>query len=287
MNAEFEEKEYENALIHQLMMESHNMWSPGQVFEGNFGIDAALEVLRPDFWTIIGYSDYPNGAILSNYNFGYVWKKINKKKKLPNFSLNLFLQVKRPQGLKNRPKYLKKLNLKKPYWRFWIKEHQQKLLMKLSRKLNNKVFVAYASPTFHLIKDFYLHTSNNTLVENSTFVRVERLNNHHKWVYDCPGSTGIACSKPERIEEEFLLNEIDNKVEKSSNEQVGSKDSLNILKQSILEITKESSESNPIANGILIRFKEIQKMEISPQSKSYILIKIFTNFTNTNWITLG
>ncbi len=205
MEAEFEEKEYEIALIHQLMMGHNNLWSPGQVFEGNFGIDTSLEVLDPDFWTNIGYSNYPKGVVLSNYNFGYVWRQINKKRRLPDFSLNLFLQIKRPEGLKNRPKSLKKLGLKSPYWRFWVKNHQQKLLMRLSRKLNNRGFVAYASPAFHLISDFYLHTKNNTLISNSTFVKAERLEGHHKWVYDCSGSIGIGCSKPEKIKDEFFL----------------------------------------------------------------------------------
>ena len=49
MDAEFEEKEYEFPLNSQLLWGNQNIWSPGQVFEGNFGIDAALEVHRQDF----------------------------------------------------------------------------------------------------------------------------------------------------------------------------------------------------------------------------------------------
>lgn len=287
MNAEFEEKEYESALIHQLMSESHNMWSPGQVFEGNFGIDTSLEVLNPDFWTTIGHSDYPKGVILSNYNFGYVWRRITHIKKLPDFSLNLFLQVKRPEGLKNRPNNLKRLGLRSPYWRFWIKEHQQKLLMQLAQKLNNRAFVAYASPAFHLINDLYSNTRNNTLIENSTFVRVERLNGHHKWVYDCSGSNGIACSEPERIEDEYFLNVINNAVEENIDKKNNSNENLSLLEQGILEITNENRKTNPIANEILIRYESIRKIEISQESKNYILVNLFTNLTNSNWITLG
>ena len=287
MNAEFEEKEYESPLIRQLMDESHNMWSPGQVFEGNFGIDAALEVLNPEFWTMIGHSDYPNGVILSNYNFGYVWRRINHTRTLPDFSLNLFLQVKRPEGLRNRPRNLKALGLKSPYWRFWTKKHQQILLMQLARKLNNRAFVAYASPAFHSINDLYSNTRNNTLIENSTFVRTERLDGHHKWVYDCSGSIGIACSEPERIEDEYFLTEIENATEKNFNEKNNPNENLSLLEQNILEITSESRESNPIANEILFRYESIRKTEISPESKSFVLVNLFANLTNSNWIALG
>lgn len=287
MNAQFEEKEYESPLIRQLMVESHSMWSPGQVFEGNFGIDASLEVLIPEFWTTIGHSDYPKGVILSNYNFGYVWRRINHEKKLPDFSLNLFLQVKRPEGLRNRPNNLKALGLRSPYWRFWIKEHQQELLMKLARKLNNRAFVAYASPAFHLIEDLYSNTRNNTLIENSTFVRAERLNGHHKWVYDCSGSSGIACSEPERIEDEYFFNEINNAIEKNINEKNNSNENLSLLERNIFEIANENRETNSIANEILIRYESIRKMEISQESKNYILVNIFADLTNSNWITLG
>jgi len=287
MNAEFEEKEYESALIHQLMVGSNNMWSPGQVFEGNFGIDTSLEVLNPDFWTNIGYPDYPDGVILSNYNFGYVWRRLNHRRTLPDFSLNLFLQIKRPEGLRNRPRNLKALGLNSPYWRFWIKKHQQKLLMQLAGKLNNRAFIAYASPAFHSINDLYSNTRNNTLIENSTFVRAERLNGHHKWVYDCSGSTGIACSEPERIEDEYLLIEIDNAVKKSVHEKNNPNENLSLLAKNIIEIANESRETNPIANEILIRFESIEKIEISPESKSYVLVNLFANLTNSNWITLG
>ncbi|WP_033961440.1 hypothetical protein [Psychroserpens jangbogonensis] len=287
MEAEFEEKEYESPLIHQLMMESNNMWSPGQVFEGNFGIDTSLEVLRPDFWKTIGHFDYPNSVILSDYNFGYVWRKIKRKRKLPDFSLNLFLQIKRPEGLKNRPRNLKALGLRSPYWRFGIKKHQQELLMQLARKLNNRAFVAYASPAFHLANDLYTNTRNNTLVENSTFVRAERLNGHYKWVYDCSGSNGIACSKPQRIEDEYFFNEINNAIKKNNNEKNNENENLIQLEQSIIEISSKSRKSNYIANEILFRYESIVEMEISKESKSYILIKIFANLTNSNWITLG
>ena len=63
MTAEFEEKEYEIPLNTQLLLGNRNIWTPGQVFEGNFGIDAALEVTRGDFWQIVEFPHIPSGVI--------------------------------------------------------------------------------------------------------------------------------------------------------------------------------------------------------------------------------
>ena len=41
--AEFEEKDFEGPLYNQLLYGGHRLATPGQVFEGRYGIDAALE----------------------------------------------------------------------------------------------------------------------------------------------------------------------------------------------------------------------------------------------------
>ena len=47
--AEFEEKDFEGPLYCQLLCGSYNFATPGQVFEGKFGIDAALKVQNSVF----------------------------------------------------------------------------------------------------------------------------------------------------------------------------------------------------------------------------------------------
>ena len=47
MKAEFEEKDFEAPLYTELRFGSHRIATPGQVFEGKFGIDAALEAEHP------------------------------------------------------------------------------------------------------------------------------------------------------------------------------------------------------------------------------------------------
>ena len=285
MNAEFEEKEYENPLIQQLMLRSNGlMWTPGQVFEGRFGVDAALEVLDCELWKKFGFQGRLGGVVLNDY-----YRGVPSKDKFPDFSLNLFIQVKRSEVLRRRcDSKLKELGLKIPYWRFKIKAHQQKLLFKLKRKLNNKAFVVYASPAFDLRNDLFGHIRTCSLVENSTFVRVDKLEGHNKWVYDCPGYKGIACSIPEYIEDVNLFDDIEKTVQ--SQKSIVSNDdnnALSFLYEKLLELMKEEENSNFLAKEGLNRWSEIEELEVEDVVKYYYLINVFTSITSTNWFVLG
>jgi hypothetical protein len=66
-NAEFEEKDYEAPLYNQLLFGSNNIATPGQVFEGMFGIDAALKAMHPIFWQMYGYPKAPMGVCLCDF----------------------------------------------------------------------------------------------------------------------------------------------------------------------------------------------------------------------------
>ena len=286
MIAEFEEKEFEIPLIHQLAHGTFNLWSPGQVFEGKFGIDAAIDVQSQIFWANVGFSNIPRGAILEHHRLGRIRRNLRTNRTLPDFNLNLFLQIKRPEGLRKRPRALSRLGLQSPYWRFTITPHQQILLEKLNRDLSNRAFVAYACPVFHLHSDLYYHTRNNSLVEHSTFIKVSRLTGHTKWVYHRSGTTGIGCSEPKRINDENFITEFRNLLESMSNIEstlVQSEVNLKLLGDEIVNIINEESE-NPVAREILNRYKQIQDLKISLPAKNYILINAFCSLTNCTWL---
>jgi hypothetical protein len=288
MRSEFEEKEYEAPLIHQLAFGTTSMWSPGQVFEGNFGIDAAIEIFDNAFWSRIGLSQFPSGVILDDLNFGRIWRRLRRTRQLPNYNLNLFLQVKRPESLSKRPRNLSALGLRTPYWRFTITQHQQILLEKLNRDLSNRAFVAYACPAFHTYTDLFNHTRNNTLPQNSTFVKASKLTGHSKWVYHTNGSTGIACSEPQRFNDENFLIELSNLAEQMSNRENGSEialRNLEDLKNEILTVVNEENK-NPIAREILIRNEELESLKISSFAKNYLFITNFCRLTNCNWLVI-
>lgn len=287
MDAEFEEKEYEGPLNAQLLSGNINVWSPGQVFEKHIGVDAALEIRRHDFWGIFGVSTPLEGIVLAHYNFGYIWKKIRKRRALPTFKLNLFLQVKRPEGLKYRSSKLKSLGIKSPFWRFSIKIHQQKLLSKLKSKLDNRAFVVYGCSAFHTLKELYNHIKSKSIVENSTFVKVERLNNHSKWIYDKPGSVGIAMSEPEWVDGPDLFEEIKSTVANFDVENDNPENNLNILYNAIVETCEENRGGNLVAEEFEKRRLYINDLRISNPDKHYLSIVTFSQLTNCNWFVLG
>ena len=203
MKAEFEERDFETPLYNELMFGSCRIATPGQVFEGKFGIDAALEALHPLFWDLFGYYDVPKGVILNDLRWGFVWRRLgNNKRELPTFNTNLLIQAKRPKPLLRVSAILKRYGFRPIYWRFEITEHQQEILEKVSRKLRRRALIVYASPAFHTLNELYDYTVAKTIVENTNFVKVERLHNHKKWNYYQPGTSGVAYSEPEFIKDE-------------------------------------------------------------------------------------
>ena len=75
IDAEFEEKEYEFPLYHELTRSSQYIWTPGQVFEGYFGVDAALKVTTAKIWRKLGYPGPLPGTILNDMRWGYIWRQ--------------------------------------------------------------------------------------------------------------------------------------------------------------------------------------------------------------------
>lgn len=93
--AEFEEKEFEKPLYNQLENGKCDVWAPGQCLEGYIGFDFSGDINLYEFWERFG-GFIPRGAILKDYNMGYIWRKMKRKRMLPDFSINLFIQAKRP-----------------------------------------------------------------------------------------------------------------------------------------------------------------------------------------------
>src|SRR3954470_6107184 len=129
--SEFEEKEYEFPLYQELVGARPDIWPPGQVLEGYLGFDAALSVAN-SFWSMV---DRPvvEGVRLARYGLSPMDPRLasgtpEARDELPDFSLNLFLQVKRPHEYRALPKELAQLGLRAPTWFFEVTGHQQELL---------------------------------------------------------------------------------------------------------------------------------------------------------------
>ena len=127
--AEFSEKEYEIALSAELIDSDYPLRSPGQVLENYFGFEAILSITKLDFWGRLEYSAPLQGDILTDLNFGYVWRRLGSKRPLPNFSANLFLLAHCPEYLLRRSARLSKTDVQAPFWRFDIQDESVRPLL--------------------------------------------------------------------------------------------------------------------------------------------------------------
>jgi hypothetical protein len=150
---------------------------------------------------MFGYPNVPEGCCLNDFNWGFVWRRLGKKRPLPNFSTNLLIQSKRPDVLSRARGALHTYGLSAPVWRYAITPHQHVVLQQIARRLGHRALVVYASTAFDTLDDLYAYTDNKTVVENCNFTRVCRLTGHEKWNYDAAGTLGVATSEPELIED--------------------------------------------------------------------------------------
>lgn len=292
--AEFEEKEYEQPLNFELLFDPRNLiWTPGQVFEEHFGIDAALFTDDPRFWILFGYPDVLQGVILNNFSWGYIWKKTRNRRQLPTFKTNLLLQTKRPEHRLGVNATYAKHGIKGQYWQFKITPHQQEALEKLHKRINNRALICYASAAFHTHSDLFNYTSNRSLVDNSTFVQSHRLSNHSKWVYDEAGAFGLACSKIEKIDKfDFWSLLVDYSAQNNYKEDI--LNNLLQLEKAVLSAIDDLTQTNPLRNEFVRRNKIIDNsianyLEIRNSSalRAFLNFKSFCKLSNIEWFSIG
>lgn len=294
--ADFEESEYRGPLYNQLEWGNHLLWEPGQVFEKHIGIDRAALCTNDYLWELHGYDTPLNGIFMHRRHWHFIWSERKKRKSLPNFKLNLFLQAKRPAVLSRGNKNLKNNGIKGGCWKFETTGHQQVALEELERKLRGEALVCYASPVFHKQSDLYKHTTNKTVVENSTFPSISSLKGHSAWYYDTAGAAGCANPAYERIEEESLgykINQLVETAEFSENEVGDSRQSLSYLAKSILEISSDNAgyyESARLSEASIeiSRFIEEYGLEDDSQYvKDYLVVREFCFLYKLQWFVLG
>lgn len=291
--AEFEEKEFERPLYNQLEVGTSYVWSPGQCFEKFIGIDHSVFTLY-DLSKRFGIKNMPSGVILKDYNLGYIWKAMGRKRPVPDFKLNLFIQAKRPFECKRGlPKY----GYNKRCFKFTTFIPQQKMLERLDKKLSGRALVVYASPVFSTLRELYKYTANSSIIEHTIFPLVKDLIGHHSWVYDS-AYCGIGCSEPEEKSTLNIRDHINNFIERRDevhNEKNNNENSLSILLHSIEEslqgvydisTTEYYNRKEEIHRQFKI-YKSDEENYYSRDLMTYILINEFCDIYNLEWFVLG
>jgi hypothetical protein len=209
--SEFEEKEYEFPLYRELVGASLSLWTPGQVLEGNLGFDAALSVANT-FWSMVDRPVVP-GVELARYGLSPMDPRLGRgtiaaRDELPDFSLNLFLQVKRPHVYREPPQTLIDNGLNAPVWFFQVTPHQQVLLETLANHLGAGADVSYAAAAFTTKRELFALSREQKLVAKSSFPPAATLSGHERWAYDAGGAQGVGYSDPAPLRSPSLIERI-------------------------------------------------------------------------------
>lgn len=210
MRAQFEEKQFEQALNFELASANRFLYTPGQCLENTLGFDAGVFTRNLDFWNLFPncrffrhyfkhFYLYPEGIELRKEMWDNLEHEIDNEHFFPQIKFNLFIQHKRPE-------YLSRQNASEwnswncPYYRYYLTRHQQEALEDLDNQIQNNGIVVYASPAFYTLRELWNAKTNETLVTNTNFIQASRLSHHSKFTYNQAGNYGIGFSEPEKIE---------------------------------------------------------------------------------------
>jgi len=288
--SDFEESEFRGPLFNQLEKGSHLLWEPGQVFEKTIGVDRASFCLHDYLWGLHGHSSNLGGSILQGRHFTYIWSTSKPIKLLPDFKLNLFIQAKRSTYSSQSNASLKP-NINGQYWYFEITDHQQLALEQLEKELSGEALVIYAAPVFHRQQELYNHTSNQTIIDNSTFPKASMLKGHSKWYYDKPGIVGVANPDFEFVNQDGLINQI-RRIRNETGDFNSNSSIINLQKISKAVNSVVESRSNDFqatrfayySNLIDDRLDEFN-LQDTKGLKDFMQIETFAYLWKLNWLT--
>ncbi len=194
----FEEKQYEQAANIELGVRHTNVFSAGQVMESVLGYDAAAhQPASSPIWRILRAN--PRSGIMLVPNLWFRAATQPPSAVLPTKIISLVLQYKRPE-------YLSRSNSKQwhywnqPYFRFDLMDHQQRILEAFESSSEQAVVTRYASPGFWKFAELEDRIMNRMVLEDSNYVRPNRLIGHDCWTYVRCGIRGYANADPEEIE---------------------------------------------------------------------------------------
>lgn len=289
--AEFEEKEFEKPLYNQLEDGKCDVWTPGQCFEGYIGFDYSGNISTYEFWKKFG-GFIPRGVVLNDYNMGYIWKKMKKKRMLPDFSMNLFIQAKRPyihSGTFSGAIYDTKR------YSFEINQRQQRILERLDQKLHHRALLVYAAPVFGTYEELYKYTRERNMIDNTSFPKVYTLSGHSHWCY-CDAENGIAHSEPEE-EKSFNIFELIERLKQENydTENTDFNENIYILSKAVRSVLDEFREDIQV-RFCLPQIKELQMFYEYRRNRidnidyetviSFLTVTIFCEVFNLDWFVL-
>jgi hypothetical protein len=223
----------------------------------------------------------------------YIWRH-RRRRPMPNFRLNLFLQAKRSHFYNRRPGHLRGKMAAGPCWRFDLEPNQQEALERVAARVGDRAIVAYAAPVFHRATELYAHTSRGTILTHCTFPRAASLRDHSSWYYREPGATGVANANPERIEDVGLLQLLQSiRVESLEGAAGTASEHLGLIRRLIGKtISEEVPDENPrkaIYSELVRQIEPIMRSndDSGESVRSFMQVAAFAIAFNLDWYTIG
>jgi hypothetical protein len=194
LDAEFEEKQFEQHLNFQLADRNNLVYPSGQVGEAFLGFDAAVRTRRRSFWHLFG--TFRPGLRIDPLWWPELEEELDA---FPKAKFNVFVQSKRPEFLSG-PRCKEWHDWQTDYFRYFITEHQQLALTALAEQTAGAAIVVYASPAFHKHQHLWEAINKGDLVSKTNFADAQKLNGHERYTYATAGSSGKGYSHPTDIE---------------------------------------------------------------------------------------
>lgn len=293
-SAQFEEKEYEGCLYHELTSGEIPLWPPGQVLENYLGFDVALLSIHRLFWSIHRISRPPRGVAPWYFPWPFVPRGFDRSR-LPRFRYNCFIQSKRPMYGRRLSRRLSSLGPKRPFYRFSIESDQQATLEAAAARIGKRAIFCYAAPVFWRSQDLFSCARAQEIVDSSTFPPIGAVEAQHYWYYNRPGAAGIANRSFESSEMPSLRSRIDEIIAEHGAETEETESPSAALTHLAREIESTFKESNiggyPRGEFLLREWQEFDEaargLELPPAVSSYFRVSAFADFFNLAWFTIA
>lgn len=293
--ADFEEKEYEAALYHQLERGDPRIWAPGQVLEQYLGFDRALFLTDIYFWKLHGFHRPQPGLSPFLEIWPYLPRTPSHRNRLPSFLLNLFVQAKRPFIGRRLARHLNALGSHRPFFKFRVDDEQQKCLEATANLLHDRALVVYAAPVFGTSRELFGHTTSGTVVLNSTFPDIASLSGHSAWYYNQAGATGVVNQGYEAVQLPPLsdrMNTLRSRVEIAAEANTPSTQ-LPSLAAALRSVIREAAglAEPPRAAYLSQEWDRIaaftEATDAPPVVTAFLQVDAFARFYNLLWLALG
>jgi len=287
--AEFEERAYEGPLYNQLERGQRNIFAPGQVLEHDLGFDRGVFIAEHAVWETLGYEAPPAGMALGYYDWPLWWVPRAQSRRLPRYRINLFIQAKRSNFFRRRPRSLKSSNrLPPPIWGFPIAPRQQKRLLLLADRAKARAHVTYAAPVFHTASALYRHTKARTIIPNSTFPSATAIKDHEYWFYKVPGAVGMGNPEPEGIEEPGLLARL---ASLAASELSVSELPFEDLAATVISTAEAFDDTDATTAHFFDDLQTLDRLlepfDIRTTTRAYSQVRLFTLRFDLSWLIVG